>query len=74
MPAAGSTLYAAGDIGNIGNISGSQNMTVQSTDAGATWSIAYQGTATGSNLLLTGNASSATRIVTLGGVRSVTLP
>ena len=49
-------------------------MTVQSTDAGATWSIAYQGTATGSNLLLTGNASSATRIVTLGGVRSVTLP
>jgi hypothetical protein len=49
-------------------------MIVQSTDGGATWSIAYQGTATGVQLQLPGMAASPDRIVTVGGGKSVTLP
>jgi hypothetical protein len=69
--AVGSTLYATGAAGNI---SGTQNMIVQSTDGGATWSIAYQGTGTGVQLQLVGMAASPERVVTVGGVKSVTLP
>jgi hypothetical protein len=69
--AVGSTLYATGSVGSI---SGSQHMIVQSTDGGATWSIAYQGTATGVQLQLPGMAASPDRVVTVGGGKSVTLP
>lgn len=69
--AVGNTLYATGSTGSI---SGSQHMIVQSTDGGATWSIAYQGQATGVQLQLVGMAASASRIVTVGGAKSVTLP
>ncbi|CAD5371774.1 IPT/TIG domain-containing protein [Rubrivivax sp. A210] len=68
--AVGSTIYATGAAGSI---SGSQNMIVQSTDGGASWSIAYQGTGTG-QLQLVGMAASPDRVVTVGGVKSVTLP
>lgn len=69
--AVGTTIYATGSAGNI---SGTQNMIVQSTDGGATWSIAYQGTGTGVQLQLPGMAASPERVVTVGGVKSVTLP
>jgi IPT/TIG domain len=69
--AVGSTVYATGSVGSI---SGSQHMIVQSTDGGATWSIAYQGTATGVQLQLPGMAASPDRVVTVGGGKSVTLP
>jgi hypothetical protein len=69
--AVGGTVYATGSGGNI---SGTQHMIVQSTDGGATWSIAYQGTATGVQLQLPGMAASPDRVVTVGGGKSVTLP
>jgi hypothetical protein len=69
--AVGPTIYATGAVGSG---SGSQHMIVQSTDAGATWSIAYQGTGTGVQLQLPGMAASPDRVVTVGGVKSVTLP
>lgn len=65
--ASGGTIYATGD--NFSN----KNVIVQSTDGGATWSIAHQETLSG-NASLMGIAASPSRIVTVGGVRSVTLP
>jgi hypothetical protein len=63
----GSTLYATGD-----NLQ-TKHIIVQSTDGGATWSSAYSGTVSGIASLM-GIAASSTRIVTVGGVKSVTLP
>ncbi len=65
--ALGSTLYATGDNQQT------QHVIVKSSDAGATWSIAYQGQTNG-NAMLAGIAASAERVVTVGGVKSVTLP
>ncbi len=65
--ALGSTLYATGDNGQT------QHVIVKSTDAGATWTVAYQGQANG-QATLAGIAASADRVVTVGGVKSVTLP
>ena len=48
-------------------------MIVQSDDAGKTWSQAYTGTTTG-NAMLAGIASSADRVVIVGGVKALTLP
>lgn len=65
--AVGSTLYATGD--NFSN----QHAIVKSDDGGLTWSLAYQGQTSGiANLA--GLAASPTRVVTVGGVKSVTLP
>jgi hypothetical protein len=67
VAAVGSTLYASGDNG------GTQHVIVKSDDAGRTWSQAYKGTTTG-NAMLAGIASSADRVVMVGGVKSLTLP
>ena len=63
----GTSLYAIGD--NAGN----KHIVLKSIDNGATWSIAHEATVTG-NALLAGIAASSARIVTVGGVTSVTLP
>jgi len=63
----GGTLYATGD--NFSN----KQIIVKSTDGGASWSIAHQDTLSG-NASLMGIAASPSRVVTVGGVRSVTLP
>ena len=60
-------LYASGDNG------GTQHVIVKSDDAGRTWSQAYKGTTTG-NAMLAGIASSADRVVMVGGVKALTLP
>lgn len=65
--ALGSTLYATGDNGQT------QHVIVKSTDAGATWTVAYQGQTNG-QATLAGIAASADRVVSVGGVKSVTLP
>lgn len=65
--AVGSTLYATGD--NLGN----KHLIVASTDAGASWTVVHQATVSG-NAMLAGMAASADRVVTVGGVKSVTLP
>lgn len=65
--AVGTTLYATGD--NFSN----QHAIIKSDDGGVTWSLAYQGQTSGiANLA--GLAASPTRVVTVGGVKSVTLP
>ncbi|MBI5718419.1 MAG: exo-alpha-sialidase [Burkholderiales bacterium] len=65
--AVGATLYATGD--NFSN----KHAIIKSDDGGVTWSVAYEGTTNGiANLA--GIAASAERIVTVGGVKSVTLP
>jgi hypothetical protein len=65
--AVGTTLYATGD--NFSN----QHAIVKSDDGGLTWSLAYQGQTSGiANLA--GLAASPSRVVTVGGVKSVTLP
>ena len=48
-------------------------MIVKFDDAGRTWSQAYKGTTTG-NAMLAGIASSADRVVMVGGVKALTLP
>lgn len=63
----GSALYATGD--NFGN----KHVIVKSVDGGASWSSVYSATVSG-NAMLAGLAASGTRIVTVGGVKSVTLP
>jgi hypothetical protein len=65
--AVGSTLYATGD-----NFQ-SRHAIVQSTDGGATWTLAYEAQTNGI-ATLAGLAASADRVVTVGGVKSVTLP
>lgn len=63
----GSTLYATGDDG------GSKQLIIKSTDGGATWTPVHQAQTIG-NGVLSGLAASPTRVVTVGGVKSVTLP
>jgi photosystem II stability/assembly factor-like uncharacterized protein len=60
-------LYAAGD--NFGN----QHVILQSNNGGASWQVVHQAQLTGI-AMLAGFASSAERIVSVGGVKSVTLP
>ena len=65
--AVGSTLYATGDNFQT------RHAIVRSDDGGATWSTVYEGSTSGiANLA--GLAASAERVVTVGGVKSVTLP
>lgn len=63
----GSKIYATGDNGN------NRHLIVSSADGGATWAQEYEGQGSG-NGVLAAIASSGTRIVTVGGVKSVTLP
>lgn len=63
----GGVLYAAGDNAST------KHVIVRSEDQGATWTQAYSATTTG-NAMLAGIAASADRVVTVGGVKSVTLP
>lgn len=63
----GDAIYATGD--NASN----RHIIVKSVDGGATWSLVHQAQVQG-NAMLAGIASSGGRIVTVGGVKSVTLP
>ncbi|MFO1297002.1 MAG: IPT/TIG domain-containing protein [Rubrivivax sp.] len=63
----GSVLYATGDNGST------QHLIVKSEDQGATWTQVHQATTAG-NAMLAGIAASADRVVTVGGVTSVTMP
>ena len=65
--AVGATLYATGD--NFSN----KHVIVRSDDGGASWSVVHEGTTSGI-ASLAGIAASPGRIVTVGGVKSVTLP
>lgn len=61
------TLYATGD--NLSN----KHIILQSTDEGASWTLVHEATTSGI-AMLAGIAASDSRIVTVGGVKSVTLP
>lgn len=65
--AQGDTLYATAD--NAGN----QHLILKSVDAGASWTVVHQAQVSGI-AMLAGIATSGSRIVTVGGVKSVTLP
>lgn len=67
VAAVGGVLYATGDTGTTGHV------IIRSADGGVTWTQAYLGTTNG-NAMLAGIAASADRLVTVGGVKSVTLP
>lgn len=67
VAAVGGVLYATGD--NLSN----RHVIIKSTDGGASWTQAYTGQVSG-NAMLAGIAGSADRVVTVGGVKSVTLP
>lgn len=63
----GGALYATAD--NFGN----KHAILKSTDNGNSWTRVYEATTSG-NAVLAGIAASPDRIVTLGGIKSVTLP
>ena len=63
----GGALYATAD--NLSN----KHKILKSTDAGASWTPVHEATVSG-NASLAGIAASADRVVTVGGVKSVTLP
>lgn len=67
VAAVGGVLYATGD--NFGN----RHAILKSDDGGETWSLVHQETTSG-NAMLAGIAASPDRVVTVGGVKSVTLP
>jgi len=63
----GNVLYATGDNGST------RHVIVKSEDQGATWTQVYEA-GTAGNAMLAGIAASADRVVTVGGVKSVTMP